>query len=179
MSLFVTSSRLQPGQVAQAYPLARSLIPTLEPAEWERLARPLVGAGDAEDRGILAARNTAGYLCGLCFYAVERGPAGARLLADHFVAFDVTDRAPVAAALLEAVDARAADLGCTAIHTCIAASQQRLLDRFRRSGYAAQSVLLCKSLEAAPPAGTCVKECLGHWPSSGEAAAVERSARPG
>jgi hypothetical protein len=161
MSSFVTTSRLQPGQIALAYPLARCLIPTLEPAEWERLAKPLVGTGDAEDRGILAARNAAGYLCGLCFYAVDRGAAGARLLADHFVAFDVTDRAPVAAALLEAVDAVAARLGCAAIHTSIAASQEKLLDRFRRSGYAPQSVLLCKSLETPRPAPTCVKECPG------------------
>jgi hypothetical protein len=159
MPSFITISRLVPGQIAQAFPLAQTLMPTLQPTEWERLARPLVGAPEAVDRGILAARNAAGYLCGLCFYAVEHDGTGRRLLADHFIAFDVTDRAPVAAALLEAVDAVAAGLGCTAIHTSIAASQRKLLDRLRRSGYAAQTVLLSKSLEARPPGEACVTEC--------------------
>jgi hypothetical protein len=152
MPSFITASRLAASQIEQAYPLARSLMPDLGPAEWARLARKLTRPEAAAERGILTVRNAAGYICGLCFYAVERDAAGARLVADHFVAFDATDRAPFAAALLEAIDHLAARLGCVAIHTCLAASQERALERFRDAGYVPRAVTLCKAVDRPPTA---------------------------
>jgi hypothetical protein len=181
MSSFITASRLEAEQTDKAYPLVRSLLPDVDPAEWQRIARELTESALADERGILTVRNAAGYICGLCFYTVERDAGGARLIADHFVAFDVTERAPFAAALLGAIDSLAAKLGCIAIHTCLAASQKSLFKRFRSAGYAARNVLLCKSLGApdTDEPSACVSGCLGRWwraPSA--AAAITRSARP-
>jgi len=177
MNDFITAARLDPDQVRMAYPIVRSLLPALESGEWERLAARLIGSGTSEDHGIIAARNEAGYFAGLCFYEVERDATGARLVAHHFVAFDVTNRAPVAAALLDAVEKVAGELGCVAIHTCVAASQQNILQRFRHSGYAPQEVVLCKKIAAPGDTATCVEECVGHWPGRDQPR-VERNARP-
>jgi hypothetical protein len=88
----------------------------------------------------------------------------------------VTDRAPFAAALLDAIDALAARLGCAAIHTCLAASEEKVLDRFRGAGYAPRSVVLCKSVASAPM--PCVAACIGQRPDAGLGPPVERSAPP-
>jgi hypothetical protein len=62
MSSFITTAPLASTEIEQAYPLARSLMPGVDPAEWARLARALVDPAAADERGILTVRNQAGSL---------------------------------------------------------------------------------------------------------------------
>jgi hypothetical protein len=146
MERVVTAAPLAKDQIGQAYPLIRALMPELDLAGWTRLAKKVAAGGAPQERGILAVRNESGYLCGLCFYSVEHADTGAKLIAEHFVAFDVTERTPIAGALIAAIDELARSLGCVAVHTWLDAKQQPQLERFRDAGYEPRRILVCKEL---------------------------------
>jgi hypothetical protein len=146
MSHFVTAAPLAREQIGQAYPLIRSLMPGLDLAGWTRIAAPLTNGSAQSGSGILTVCNDAGYIRGLCAYSIAPDDGQSRLVAEHFVAFDVTDRAPIAATLLSAIDTLARSLGCVAVHSWLDGSQQGLLPRFVSAGYTPRRILVCKEL---------------------------------
>jgi len=96
---------LESSQIGQVFPLAREVLPDLELAGWRRYASTLVAKEDGAQRGILAVRNNAGYFCGLAIYHLVPADAGALLVADHFIVFDLLGRTEVSDVLLTRLDA--------------------------------------------------------------------------
>jgi len=108
---------LMMSQLHTAYPLIRAIIPTLELAAWSRYARKIANPRSSERRGIMVAvRAARPYPAGLFAYRKDLDPRhGTVLTADHFVALDLLDRQPVAAALIPAMEAIGRRLGCDTV----------------------------------------------------------------
>ncbi len=109
-------------RVSQAFPLIQTALPEVTLAAWRDFAAALMSGGDApggaREGGILAVTDERDYIAGLCSYRVAPDLVHGRLLdADHFLAFDLLDRRPVAEALAEALEALARERGCRAVHT--------------------------------------------------------------
>jgi hypothetical protein len=122
---------LNPSQIAQVFPLIRETVPEFGLAEWRRHAAKLIAKEDGTRRGILTVRNDAGYFYGLAVYHVVPTEAGAMLVADHFIAFDVPGRTEVSDVLLAGLDALARRLVCVAVETSLARPRGRTLPRRR------------------------------------------------
>lgn len=147
MTRSITTAPLSPEQIPQAFPLIQSVRPDLDLGTWRAFAQQLAAPEAAAEHGIVAARGENGYLLGLVTYRIKRdlgcGPA---LLAEHFVALDLIDRAPVAAALIAALDEVGHHYGCVALHVILPRSQAGLLGSFRAAGYRPDGAVLCKRL---------------------------------
>jgi hypothetical protein len=117
----VTQLKIRPlsaERVAQAFPLIQTALPVVTLAAWRDFAAALMSGGDAREGGILAVTDGRNYIAGLCSYRVVPDLVHGRLLdASHFLAFDMLDRRPVAEALAAALEARARERGCSAVHT--------------------------------------------------------------
>jgi hypothetical protein len=137
---------LESSQLGQVFPLAREVLPDLDLAGWRRYASALIAKDDDAQRGILAVRNNAGYFCGLAIYHLVPANAGALLVADHFVVFDLLGRTEVSDVLLTGLDALARHLGCAAVETSLATPRDRLVKRFRAAGHNPKSMLMSKRL---------------------------------
>lgn len=170
LSEMVTVAPLEKGSIEQAFPLVQAVASNLTIERWARIAAPLTTAGCSDRQGILAAMAAAGYLCGLCLYRVEQGAGRKRLVARYVVTFDVTDRAPVAAALVAAIDRLAARLGCGTVNSSVAAAQLRLVAHLHAAGHQPTRMLLCKDLQGGGvlAAGACAaSDWLDPWGMDG------------
>jgi hypothetical protein len=116
-----TVQPLMMSQLHTAYPLIRAIIPTLELAAWSRYARRTANPRSSERRGIMVAvRAARPYPSGLFAYRKDLDPRhGTVLTADHFVALDLLDRQPVAAALITAMEAIGRRLGCDIVRAIV------------------------------------------------------------
>ncbi len=116
-------------RVTQAFALIQTALPEVTLAAWRDFAAALMSGttprgdaqgdarGDAQEGGILAATDGRDTIAGLCSYRVVPDLVHGRLLdANHFLAFDLLDRRPVAEALAEALEALARDRACAAVH---------------------------------------------------------------
>lgn len=147
-------------RIDQAFPLVQASLPRVDLEQWRRFAAELTCAEAPDNTGIQSVLTEQHYIAGLSIYRVKpilsHGPA---LVADHFMALDLFDRAAVANALAEFLEDLGRRRGCTAVHTHIPERSGRwqgsaeclvsiLLDR----GHAIESLCLCKRLDTASPA---------------------------
>jgi hypothetical protein len=144
-------------QIAAAFPLIREALPKLDIRSWTRLARDLTNPRRANRRGILAARrDQRRHASGLLYYRKERDLEDhAVLIADHFVALDLLDARPVAAALVTALERLARELGCSAIRSVVHASSPEVADELFSAGHSLEGATLYKTLtpNSAPAQG--------------------------
>lgn len=90
-------------------------MPEVALGKWLAFAKPLA-TSESKVRGIMSVLDERGYILGLCRYRIERGPAQRRtLIADHVIVHDLLDRNEPAAALVNAVEALAQELGCASV----------------------------------------------------------------
>lgn len=143
-------------RVSQAFPLIQTALPEVTLAAWRDFAAVLMSGGDAREGGILAVTDGRNTIVGLCSYRLVPDLVHGRLLdADHFLAFDLLDRRPVAEALAEALEALARERGCTAVHTHLPQRNDAptepgtgLTGLLAARGHRVESLGLCKRLVA-------------------------------
>ncbi|WP_181449429.1 hypothetical protein [Azospirillum thermophilum] len=173
-------------QIDQAYPLICAISPGLAVERWRAFAAALLDRNgqSALPAGIMTVQNANGYIHGLFSYAVEEdlrhGPA---LVVDNFVVMDLFDLGGAAEVLLRAMEALAARLGCTAIHTnlpeayaILTGAENPVMACFRGQGHRMETMRLCKPLGGANDNGSRDGDAAGCAGSDGgEAAATGRT----
>lgn len=150
MSDRFTPKPLSDRQIDQAFPLIQSILPGIRVEDWRHYAGRLISPSDRRT-GIMTVQNR-GYIYGLFSYRVDASlQHGSMLMVENFIVLDLFNPSGAAAALLEAMDALADDLGCSAIHTTLPNSEQFtpnyrrwLLSQFRTMGHMVESQTLCK-----------------------------------
>ncbi len=141
---------LSADEAAQAFPLARALVPELDLPSWLAFVRKR--AGGSATRGLIGVRDDDGYFHGLYGYEVRYDLTdGATLDIDLAIAMELLDRAGAAAVLMDEIQERARRLDCNAVHVHLKPHQRRLRRWFEAEGHSLQSVTLAKP---APGAGT-------------------------
>ncbi len=163
-------------RVTQAFALIQTALPEVTLAAWRDFAAALISGtshpgyaqGDApgasqaggQEGGILAATDGRDTIAGLCSYRVVPDLVHGRLLdANHFLAFDLLDRRPVAEALAEALEALARERACAALHIHLPRHLPRRNDAptepghglsglLAARGHRVESLGLCKRLAA-------------------------------
>ena len=146
----------------QSYALARNAVSGVSLAEWRRFLEERAGAAAGEG-GVLAIQNRLGIIQGICTYRFD--PAlglGKVCAAEVLVTLDLVDTAPVAAALLQALEDLARRKGAAAMRVSLpqdAPTTGRLVVRLVERGHLVDAIGLVKDLrEAAAPLRPC-------WPS--------------
>ena len=146
----------------QSYALARNAVSGVSLAEWRRFLEERAGAAAGEG-GVLAIQNRLGIIQGICTYRFD--PAlglGKVCAAEVLVTLDLVDTAPVAAALLQALEDLARRKGAAAMRVSLpqdAPTTGRLVVRLVERGHHVDAIGLVKDLrEAAAPLHPC-------WPS--------------
>lgn len=115
----LTTRRLTPERIAQAYPVIRMAMPNLSFEAWCRFAEEQI-ADDEPPRGIVTVESEQDYIVGLGAYRLERDLQDDRvLIANHFVAVDLIRREAVAETLAQELESVAKQHRCNALHTCL------------------------------------------------------------
>ena len=108
---------LPPAQADGAYPLIRAVAPEVSLEGWRDYVQRRYRMG-----GLLGLKSEAGGIVGVLSYRLgERMRHGLVLALDDFVTFELSRAAPGRAALLEAAERLALDLGCTGLELRLAA----------------------------------------------------------
>ncbi|MGD0632798.1 MAG: hypothetical protein ABSA13_00775 [Beijerinckiaceae bacterium] len=104
-------------QLRAAYPLIREVVPSVDLKTWSRFVRRTANPRFAKRSGIIVAMiESRPYPSGLVAYKKDEDLRyGHVLTADHFIAFDLLDRQPVAAALIQAMESMGRQLRCDTI----------------------------------------------------------------
>jgi hypothetical protein len=112
-----TCHHLLPGEAATAFPLMREAVPGLLLKTWLRFARRVNKPPRPAQCGIIVAQRRARPMpCGLFVYRREDDLAhGPTLVAEHLVALDLLDPAPVMRALIGELESLAEEVGCSAV----------------------------------------------------------------
>ena len=149
MSNLVTET-LSPDQIRSAYPLIREALPGLDLAGWMRFVRQTTAARRTGRAGIIVARRIGRpYPCGLFCYRVDHDlEQGRVLVAEHFVAVDLLEPAAVLAALVGALDALGARLGCNAVRSLVHGTAAEVSGGLAKAGHVQAGTLLFKPLMA-------------------------------
>jgi len=139
---------LSPDEAATVYPLVREAIPGLDLRGWLRFARRIAAPRRAQREGIIVVtRRPRALPCGLFVYHREtdlaRGPV---LVAEHFVAVDLLDPAPVMRALIDELDVLARHLGCVAIRAMVLSQASLAASRLHAAGLRLEGETLWKDV---------------------------------
>lgn len=98
-----------------AFALVRAWYPGVSLEAWREYTQALAGEAASRQSGIVGIRNEAGYLCGLFVFRIEVDLGlGRVLVVDPVAALDFVDPKTVAQAMLDAGDATAHRLQCSA-----------------------------------------------------------------
>ena len=143
--------------IDQAFPLVQASLPSVDLEQWRDFAGQLIGDGAPDTTGILSVLTEQGYIAGLSIYRVEPSLAhGPVLIADHFMALDLFNRAAVVNVLADVLEDLARRRGCTALHTHIPEKDgvwrgpaDCLVSILRNRGHAIESLRLCKQFDGA------------------------------
>ncbi len=146
-----TAQVVPPDQVRTVYPLVREAVPNLDLKSWVRFARRVAHPRRAAQSGIVAVtRRGRAMPCGVFLYRCEKQlPAGAALIAEHFVAVDVLDPEPVVQALIAELDSLAGRLGCAAIRVLVPGDDAVLRAGLQAAGHRPREVALVKPVDGA------------------------------
>lgn len=140
---------LSAGEIGPAFPLVNAAYPTVDLARWRRFVEPLVEASASSSAGASGMRNEAGYFCGLMAYRVDRDlQYGLLLVVTLFVALDLVDETAAVRALLDAIEAKARELDCVAVHIRLGGEQSSLAKNVKAAGFRAEAQLFSKPVEA-------------------------------
>jgi len=140
---------LAPEQVRVLYPLVREAVPGLELKTWLQFARRIGNPRRRDQEGIIVVLREHRLMpCGLFFYRRHADlEHGEMLVAEHFVAVDVLDPAPVMNALVTELDRLANRLGCNAIRTVVLGATSAAATRLTEAGHRPAGAMLFKPVE--------------------------------
>lgn len=136
-------------RVDAAFPIVQAAVPGLTLDGWRQFAASAAARGDAAVApSILVVENERGYVQGFCTFRLQRDiRRGTVFAVDDLVTLDLIGGA-AAAALVDALEARARRLGCGAVRLHLSEAAQARLSRpvlrelLRRSGRPADAVRL-------------------------------------
>jgi hypothetical protein len=149
MTKSFSSFALSPDQIAVAFPLVHAAVPGIDLDAWRKFVRSLGSPDPSFPAGALGLRNEAGYICGLVLFRCDYDLRHGKVLAINlFIALDLVNEAEAASALLQAVEAKARELGCAATHIRLDAAQRSLGQRFATAGYRSEADIFCRSVDA-------------------------------
>ena len=139
---------LAPGEAATVFPLMREAVPGLDLKTWLRFARRINTPRRAAQCGIMVVRRPARPMpCGLFVWRREDDLAhGPTLVAEHIVALDLLDPAPVMRALIEELDRLAKEFGCSAIRAMVLGQESLVASGLRAAGHRPEGATLWKEL---------------------------------
>jgi hypothetical protein len=148
-----TCHNLYPGEAATVFPLMREAVPGLELKTWLGFARRVNNPKRTAQCGIIVVQRRARPMpCGLFVYRRENDLAhGPTLVAEHIVALDLLDPAPVMRALIEQLDRLAKELGCSAIRTMVLGDASLIATGLRDAGHRPEGATLWKQLLGESP----------------------------
>ncbi len=154
MTRHFLAKALAPERVDDVFPVARAAVPGLTLERWRGFARLALMPAAATASGILVVENARGYIQGFCTYRLQHDIRhGTTMAVDDLVAIDLLDSAPIAAALLEALEARARATDCDVLQLHVpdqatsSAAASGLYEYLRQSGHAVDAVLLAKPMD--------------------------------
>jgi hypothetical protein len=161
---------LERGQIAQAFPLVRAVLPQTSLSRWTDFARRHIHERvERASRGIMAAQNRSGYIAGLFTHEARDELALGRTLAiGNLVVADFPGRDGTVAYLIEGMHALANLSGCVAVSVDLdiaffdgMPTSGWSLPIFERSGFVAVSASRCRKLleirtrpSSGPPTGS-------------------------
>lgn len=137
-------TRLQPSAARLAYPLVRAAEPLVDLNAWLAYVR----GAEGRKRGVMVATRAGGaFPSGMFCYACARDPAlGQVMTANYIVALDILDPAPLTAALMAALEALAAELGCDAIRAFVSGGAPDIEAALRARGHRVEATAFQKWL---------------------------------
>jgi len=143
-----TCHNLAPGEAAMVFPLMREAEPGLQLKTWLRFARRVMNPRRAAQCGIIVVQRRARPMpCGLFIYHREDDLVhGPTLVAEHIVALDLLDPAPVMRALIEELDRLAKELECSAIRAMVLGQESLVATGLREAGHRPEGATLWKRL---------------------------------
>jgi hypothetical protein len=149
MTSFI-SFALSADQTAVVFPLVHAAVPGIDLDAWRKFARALGGGAEpSSPAGALGLRNEAGYICGLILFRRDHDLRHGKVLTVNlFIALDLVNEEEAASALLQAAEAKARELSCTAIHIRLDTTQKSLGQRFAASGYRGEADIFCRAIDA-------------------------------
>lgn len=145
---------LSPASAATAFPLLREAIPGLTLSSWLRFARRLSAPRRSLQAGIVVVRRAPRPMpCGLFIWRRDDDlEHGAVLVAEHLVAIDLLDPAPVMAALVRELEALAKRLGCGGIRTMMIQPDAPIAAQLLAAGHAKDGAAMWKPMAVLPDA---------------------------
>jgi len=143
-----TCHNLAPGEAATVFPLMREAVPALELKTWLRFARRVNHPRRAAQCGIIVVQRRARPMpCGVFVYRREDDLVhGPTLVAEHIVALDLLDPAPVMRALVEELERLAHKLDCSAIRAMVLGQESLVATGLREAGHRPEGATLWKRL---------------------------------
>ena len=150
MNVAFQVSALSIEQVPLTYPLIQAIWPGIALPAWEEYAAHLLA--EDNDNGAICLWDNAGCVCGLAAYRPDRDLLVGPVLATHlFAVVDLANSLRTVRALLDAVDTRAYELGCTNLHLRLHSGQSMLASRLNTLGLAFEAGLLSQPVSSKPP----------------------------
>ncbi len=146
----VTVEPLSKATLRTVFPLMRAAMPELVLAQWLRFARRVLRPGHKPISGVLVARRAgSAFPCGSVYYRQDRTLADTPVLtAEHFIAPSLVGETEVLAALLAALEVKAAETGCTMVRSVVAGHAAEL-GLFQLAGHGVDGVVLEKPVAMA------------------------------
>ena len=143
-----TCHNLAPGEAATVFPLMREAVPGLELKTWLKFARRINTPRRVAQCGIMVVQRPARPMpCGLFVYRREEDLTnGPTLVAEHLVALDLLDPAPVMRALIDELERLAHELGCAAIRAMVLGQESLVATGLREAGHRLQTATVWKRL---------------------------------
>jgi hypothetical protein len=144
---------LAPVEFRPAYPLVRAVAPQVSLEEWLRFARHATGRARTGREGVTTVRHAGrAFPSGLCCWRRDLDLAeGLVLTAEHIIAVDILDAAPMFDALAAELERIAARLGCRAVRSVLHPDATALAQRLRQGGHQPAATMLSKPLRPPPP----------------------------
>jgi len=135
-----------------AYPLVRAVAPRVSLADWLRFARRATARGRSRREGVTTIRHEGRrHPCGLCCWRRDLDlEAGQVLTAEHIIAIDMLDPAPVIDALTTELERLAEQLGCASVRSVLHPDARTLAERLRQGGHLPAATLLSKPVGVLP-----------------------------
>ncbi|ODU60136.1 MAG: hypothetical protein ABS99_03100 [Acetobacteraceae bacterium SCN 69-10] len=126
--------------------MIREALPGLDLKTWLRFAHRIAQPRRPGQSGIIVVHRRPRPLpCGVFTWRCEHDLVhGEILIAEHFVAVDLLDPAPVMAALVAELDLLARRLGCTAIRTVVPGQGALAITRLHAAGHRHEGEMLWK-----------------------------------
>jgi len=142
-----TCHNLLPGEGATLFPLVREAVPGIDLKAWLRFAGRISGQRPTQCGIMVVQRRARSMACGMFVYHCEDDLAhGPTLVAEHIVAVDMLDPAPVTRALIAELDKLAKQVGTAAVRATVLGKTSPVAAYLSGAGHRPEGATLWKKL---------------------------------